>query len=79
MSDDNPYTVPYIIIFYLCSRDADPSILCLVSLRAWSTSYVMTSDEFFIIIYIVSRNAPFKSTNWGYVMIIRTKLIPYIR
>ena len=32
-----------------------------------------------IIINIVSTNDPFKSTYWGYVMIIRTKLIPYIR
>ena len=34
---------------------------------------------FFIIINIVSTDDPFKSANWGYVMIIRTKFIPYFR
>ena len=66
MSDNDPYTVPYIIILYWCSRYADPSILYLMCWRALSTSYVMTSGGFFIIIYIVRTNAPFKSTNWGY-------------
>ena len=47
MSDDDPYTVPYIIKLYGCSRDADSPIICLMSLRALSTS-----DGFFIIIYV---------------------------
>ena len=40
-----------------------------MSLRALSTTYVITSNGFFIIINIVSTNDPFKST----VMIIRAK------
>ena len=32
-----------------------------------------SSNGFFIIINIVSTNDPFKYTNWGSVMIIRTK------